>query len=97
MTKNGWCRTNYHSDGKRRFGKLTNRLCNECHFSGEIGTCGKALDKITGLQEKINDLEEERDRLCAEIDRLRSKLQTLIKSLRESEKASVNTKELVKK
>ena len=30
MTINGWCRTNYHKDGKRRFAKLTDGLCCEC-------------------------------------------------------------------
>jgi predicted RNase H-like nuclease (RuvC/YqgF family) len=30
MTINGWCRTNYHKDGKRRFAKLTGGLCCEC-------------------------------------------------------------------
>ena len=30
MTINGWCRTNYHKDGKRRFAKLTGGFCCEC-------------------------------------------------------------------
>jgi len=30
MTINGWCRTNYHKDGKRRFAKLTDGFCCEC-------------------------------------------------------------------
>lgn len=30
MTINGWCRTNYHKDGKRRFAKLTDGFCGEC-------------------------------------------------------------------
>jgi len=30
MTINGWCRNNYHKDGKRRFGRLTNGFCCEC-------------------------------------------------------------------
>lgn len=80
MTKNGWCRTNYHSDGKRRYGKLTDRLCNECSLSAT----GKEAEKITRLQEKISDLESERSQLNSEIYRLRQKLQTLINSLKES-------------
>ncbi|MEG3981826.1 hypothetical protein QUA08_13730 [Microcoleus sp. T3B2] len=81
MTKNGWCRTNYHSDGKRRYGNLTNGLCCECSLS----VTGKEADKITRLQEKINDLEQEREQLNAEIKRLRFKLQTLIKSIEKSQ------------
>jgi len=30
MTINGWCRNNYHKDGKRRFAKLTDGFCCEC-------------------------------------------------------------------
>ncbi|MEG4959863.1 MULTISPECIES: hypothetical protein [unclassified Microcoleus] len=30
MTINGWCHTNYHKDGKRRFAKLTGGFCCEC-------------------------------------------------------------------
>jgi predicted nuclease with TOPRIM domain len=80
MTKNGWCRTNYHADGKRRWGNLTNGLCNECSLS----LTSKEAEKITQCQEKINDLEFERCSLNNEIDRLRSKLQTLINSLQKS-------------
>ncbi|MEG3843852.1 hypothetical protein [Microcoleus sp. herbarium14] len=79
MTK-GWCRTNYHRDGKRRYGSLTDGLCTECSLS----VTGKEADKITRLQEKINDLEAERDLLNSEIHRLRQKLQTLIKSIEKS-------------
>ncbi len=80
MTKSGWCRTNYHSDGKRRYGLLENGLCCEC----SLRFTSKEADKITRLQEKINDLEADREQLNSEIHRLRFKLQTLIKSFKES-------------
>lgn len=76
MTKNGWCRTNYHSDGKRRYGSLINGLCNECCC---ISTEKNNASAKVRLQQKINDLETERDRINLEIKRLRSKLQTLTK------------------
>ena len=72
--KNGWCRTNYHSDGKRRFGYLTNGLCSECAFKGTNA------GKVTRLQQKINDLEYERERINCEIDSFRYKLQSLVKA-----------------
>ncbi|MEG5036207.1 hypothetical protein [Microcoleus sp. AT3-D2] len=66
MTQNGWCRSNYHKDGKRRFGLLTNGLCAECFWSDPAqGTFPAAevqaieSQKITRLREKINDLEEQ--------------------------------------
>jgi hypothetical protein len=31
----GWCKRNYHTDGKRRFGNLINGLCIECCSSTE--------------------------------------------------------------
>ncbi len=80
MTKSGWCRNNYHADGKRRYGNLTNGLCIECSLS----TTGKEADRITRLQERINDLEAERSQLGCEIDRLRLKLKTLIQSMKKS-------------
>ena len=81
MTNNGWCRSNYHKDGKRRWGSLTNGLCCECETGQKQGD---DKGKIIRLQQKIVDLEQERDRLDKEVDRLRSKLQTLIKSLKQS-------------
>lgn len=73
MTKSGWCRSNYHSDGKRRWSNLTNGLCSECQLTGAVS------GKVTRIQQKINDLEYERDRLNSEIDCLKYKLQTLVK------------------
>jgi septal ring factor EnvC (AmiA/AmiB activator) len=81
MTNNGWCRTNYHTDGKRRFGLLTHGLCCECEAE-KPGRDDKS--KITRLEQKIVDLEQERDRLNSKIKRLRSKLQTLINSIQKS-------------
>lgn len=80
MTKNGWCRSNYHSDGKRRYGNLTSGLCIEC----SLPITGKEADRITRLTERINDLEAERSQLGCEIDRLRQKLETLIESMKKS-------------
>lgn len=82
MTKSGWCRTNYHKDGKRRWSNfLTNGLCSECAFTDKVP------DKIVRIHEKISDLESERDLLNSEIvacgaerHRLRFKLQTLVKA-----------------
>jgi len=54
MTKSGWCRSNYHSDGKRRWGFLEAGLCCEC----SLALVGKEADKVTRLQEKISDLME---------------------------------------
>ena len=79
MTKSGWCRSNYHSDGKRRWSNLTNGLCSECYFSSEVGTVVNIGSKVTRIQQKINDLEYERDRLNSEIDCLKYKLRTLVK------------------
>ncbi|MEG4596023.1 hypothetical protein QUB00_30055 [Microcoleus sp. F8_C2] len=89
MTQNGWCRTNYHKDGKRRFGKLTNGFCCECEADGAFAPRKLRPEpddqsKITRLEQKIADLEQEGRRLDSEIKRLRSKLQTLIKSLQKS-------------
>jgi septal ring factor EnvC (AmiA/AmiB activator) len=81
MPNNGWCRTNYHTDGKRRFGLLTNGLCWECEAE-KPGRDDKS--QITRLEQKIVDLEQERDRLNSKIKRLRSKLQTLINSIQKS-------------
>jgi septal ring factor EnvC (AmiA/AmiB activator) len=81
MPNNGWCRTNYHTDGKRRFGLLTNGLCCECEAE-KPGRDDKS--QITRLEQKIVDLEQERDRLNSKIKRLRSKLQTLINSIQKS-------------
>ena len=85
MTQNGWCRSNYHKDGKRRFGLLTNGLCAECYWSDPAqGTFAanevKAIEtkKITRLIEKINDLEEQRSLVNQEIYRLRNQLQALV-------------------
>jgi chromosome segregation ATPase len=83
MAINGWCRTNYHKDGKRRFGSLTNGLCCECEAEQQqLGRDEKS--KITRLEQKIVDLEQERDRLNSKIKHLRSKLQTLINSIQKS-------------
>jgi len=83
MTQNGWCRTNYHKDGKRRWGSLTNGFCCECEAEQQQpGRDEKS--KITRLEQKIVDLEQERSRLDSEIKRLRLKLRTLIKSLPKS-------------
>jgi len=83
MTNKGWCRSNYHKDGKRRWGSLTNGFCCECEAQQQqLGRDEKS--KITRLEQKIIDLEQERRRLDSEIQRLRSKLQTLIKSLQKS-------------
>jgi hypothetical protein len=83
MTQNGWCRANYHKDGKRRWGSLTNGLCCECEAEQQQpGRDEKS--KITRLEQKIVDLEQERLRLDSEIKRLRLKLRTLIKSLQKS-------------
>lgn len=85
MTQNGWCRSNYHKDGKRRFGLLTNGLCAECYWSDPAQGTFPASEiqanesqKITRLRERINDLEEKRASVNQEIYRLRQQLQTLV-------------------
>ena len=77
MTQKQWCKTNYHSDGKRRFAILTNGLCYECELKS-VPSRSNIAEKITELQEKISDLETDRDRLNSEIDRLRTKIQILV-------------------
>ncbi|MGB8688927.1 MAG: hypothetical protein WCD53_16535 [Microcoleus sp.] len=74
MTKNGWCRTNYHSDGKRRFAILTNGLCVECELKLIVVARSQTAQKILELQKEIFDLEIERNRINCEIDRLRFEL-----------------------
>lgn len=80
MTKSGWCRSNYHSDGKRRWGFLEAGLCCEC----SLALVGKEADKVTRLQEKISDLMEERAQIEREINGLRQKLRAFTQSLKES-------------
>ena len=80
MTKSGWCRSNYHKDGKRRWGFLEAELCCEC----SLALVGKEAEKVTRLQEKINDLMEERAQIDQEINDLRQKLQAFTQSLKES-------------
>jgi transcription initiation factor IIE alpha subunit len=75
MTQNGWCRTNYHKDGKRRFGRLTKEgLCCECEAE-LVNNSENSADKgkITRLEQTIVDLEIERERLNSKIKRLRYK------------------------
>lgn len=74
----GWCKTNYHSDGKRRFGNLTNGLCIECELKGMIFIRSQTATRISRLKQEIFDLEIERNRINYEIDRLRFKLQTFV-------------------
>jgi septal ring factor EnvC (AmiA/AmiB activator) len=81
MVNKGWCRTNYHTNGKRRFGLLTNSLCCECEAE-KPGRDDKS--QISRLEQKIVDLEQERSRLNSKIKRLRSKLPTLINSIQKS-------------
>lgn len=78
MTQKQWCKTNYHSDGKRRFAILTNGLCVECELKLIVVARSQTAQKISSLQEEIFDLEIERDRLNSEIDRLRTKIQILV-------------------
>ncbi len=80
MTKSGWCRNNYHPDGKRRYGLLENGLCCEC----SLALVGKEADKVTRLQEKIGDLMEERAQIDREINGLRQKLRAFTQSFKES-------------
>ena len=84
MTNNGWCRSNYHKNGKRRFGQLANGFCNECSILSVMQVQSKDADKITRLEGKISDLEEKRDQLNSEIKGLRFKLASLIKSREKS-------------
>lgn len=84
MAINGWCRTNYHRHGKRRWGSLTNGCCCECEAEQQQQPGRDEKSKITRLEQKIIDLEQEPRRLDSEIQRWRSKLQTLIKSLKKS-------------
>ncbi|MDQ2096802.1 MAG: hypothetical protein QQW96_04045 [Tychonema bourrellyi B0820] len=69
MTQNQWCKTNYHSDGKRRFGKLINGLCSECHE--------RALEKSASLREQtkkeIEALIKQRASINTRINKLRRK------------------------
>lgn len=74
----GWCKTNYHSDGKRRFGNLTKGLCVECELKGMILIRSQTATRISRLKQEIFDLEIERNRINYEIDRLRFTLETFV-------------------
>ncbi|MCC3459768.1 MAG: hypothetical protein EAZ73_08975 [Oscillatoriales cyanobacterium] len=67
FAREGWCKTNFHKDGKRRFGLLTGGLCVEC--------CGKTYsDEIIRLEAKLRELEESRDQINCEIKSLKKKI-----------------------
>jgi len=53
MTINGWCRTNYHKDGKRRFAKLTDGFCCECIADA---LCARELRLATATTELLDEL-----------------------------------------
>lgn len=63
----GWCKTNYHADGKRRYGLLTNGLCNDCWNKKLLPTTPKksislensnlehtSMEKIQQIIQQIN-------------------------------------------
>lgn len=66
----GWCKNNYHSDGKRRFGKLTGGICIEC-----MGL--ETASEIKQLSDKINKAEEDRANLTYQIREMRVKMNRL--------------------
>lgn len=63
MTINGWCKTNYHKDGKRRYGELVSGLCLECQ---------KKLPK--SIEEQIDELLQQRAFLNTRLGQLRKQL-----------------------
>jgi hypothetical protein len=68
MTTDQWCKTNYHDDGRRRFGKLINGLCTECHE--------KALTAISPTEQakkQIEALIKQRASINTRINQLRKK------------------------
>lgn len=68
MTQKQWCKTNYHSDGQRRFGKLTNGLCDEC--------C-KEITPREKVKKEIAELIRQRALLNTRINRLRKKYEEI--------------------
>jgi len=65
MKTQGWCKTNYHSDGKRRFGELENGLCAECRHD----------NSQQSIREKIEEMLRQRSSLNTKISLLRKKLE----------------------
>ena len=63
MTKSGWCRNNYHKDGKRRYGELVKGLCDECQKNSP-----------NKVKEQIAQLLKQRASLNTRINKLRQKL-----------------------
>lgn len=52
MTINGWCRNNYHKDGKRRFAKLTGGFCCECQADQLATATTESLNEPVAKPEK---------------------------------------------
>lgn len=68
MKDNGWCRSNYHSDGKRRFGKIINGLCSECHEKSL-----SAISPTEQAKKQIEALIKQRASINTRINQLRKK------------------------
>jgi hypothetical protein len=84
MTNNGWCRSNYHKNGKRRFGQLANGFCNECSILSVMQVQSKDADKSPDSKEKYQIWKKNAINLISEIKGLRFKLASLIKSREKS-------------
>ena len=53
MTINGWCRNNYHKDGKRRFAKLTDGFCWECQADQLAKTTTQVNEPVAEPKETL--------------------------------------------
>lgn len=63
MSNQGWCKANYHRNGKRRFGELENGFCAECQHNNP-----------QNIREKIEEMLRQRSSLNTKISQLRKKL-----------------------
>jgi hypothetical protein len=57
--KSGWCKTVFHSDGKRRFGQLVRGLCFECRTRiKQTPECKEIERQITLLENRKEDIDQ---------------------------------------
>ncbi|NJR21479.1 MAG: 3'-5' exonuclease [Richelia sp. CSU_2_1] len=81
----GWCKTNYHADGKRRFGMLIDGLCGECLGSLTVGGLCLECDEMTEAERLIQKLEKakkERDRINNKIKKIALENQKIASQLK---------------
>lgn len=82
--RSGWCKTRFHSDGKRRFGQLVRGLCPECRTNiKQTPECQAIERQITILQTRKEDIE-------IKISSLRYRLNLLFQKASEADSSQEN-------